>query len=607
MKSVTYSKIKYILSGVVVVGLFCLSTFTFANTDAISYLQSNNQSAWSTIALIASGESVDVSYLRNYSGSSALDYTAPILALTAAGKDPRSYPNENFVEILTSYHTNNQIGDESLLNDDIFSVLALISAGVSPSDQNILDAKNFIINNQNSDGGWGFSVNGSSDTNTTAAAIMALRALNLSADNSVLVDAKSYLQSAQNDDGGFPYDPQSAWGTDSDASSDAWVISAIYALGEKPHDWTQNNATPVSHLLSLQTDEGYFKYQSGSDEDGFSVTTTAYALIALSGNSLPIATINAPIDEVEVSESHNVITYRIEGSDSTICDGSTKTETVLSLIEDTAINCGYTYTINDTAYGPYLSQIGSDVAAGTDGWLYYVDNEAGTVGADDYALEGSEDVVWYYGSFDWLFSRITLSDDVIDSGSTAKVQFEAKVNGEWEGVSDAVVHVGDKVYTTDEDGFVLLSLDDGIYFIYAEQEGYIRTAKEKLIVGDLSLSGNSVDLAVQIESDDVIETIAFSVDVSEIDFGTLAPGDIGSATVTVANQGDVPIVLESDIEGDDIFQEYLLLEGSKWENFSNTMTTEESSTLNVKLPVPNSYTETGIKSGILIFWATDNS
>ena len=212
IKSKKYNPGAFAVLGFFIISLFLMGSGIGANADTVSYLQSHSDNAWASMALVAAGEPVDVSYLQDFSGSGAIDYAAPILALTAAGEDPRTYPNTNLVEALLSFHSGSQIGDSGLVNDDIFSLLALVSAGVSESDPAAIDAKNFILSNQNSDGGWGYSTGSGSDTNTTAAAIMALRAVGVSVGNSVLTDAKSYLQSAQNDDGGFPYDPVSPWG-----------------------------------------------------------------------------------------------------------------------------------------------------------------------------------------------------------------------------------------------------------------------------------------------------------------------------------------------------------------------------------------------------------
>jgi len=47
------------------------------------------------MALAVAGKSVDISFLRSFSSDTVIDYAKPMLALTAAGEDPRTYPDED--------------------------------------------------------------------------------------------------------------------------------------------------------------------------------------------------------------------------------------------------------------------------------------------------------------------------------------------------------------------------------------------------------------------------------------------------------------------------------------------------------------------------------
>lgn len=258
---------------------------------AVNYLIPHSSDPWVTMALIASGKTNSgLDYLKTASGSSATDYEKIILAITAASQNPKTFGNVDFVAQLKSLYTNNQIGSTDYLNDDFWGVLALVSAGEDLSSQIIKDSKNFILANQNSDGGFPFGVGWGSDIDDTAAAIMALLEAGVKTNDLAVTKAVGYLKANQNNDGGFPYDPVSPWGTGSNASSDAWVISVINKLGEDPDSssWSKNGISPVSHLLSLQADSGYFEYQKGTGEDSLSSVTTSYAVIALSQKFYPI-------------------------------------------------------------------------------------------------------------------------------------------------------------------------------------------------------------------------------------------------------------------------------------------------------------------------------
>ena len=279
--------------------LVFLPGFAYADTGlAAAYMRDHTQNPWVTMALSALGEAPDVSYLRSAHGSTAVELEAPILALAAAGESPYTYPEEDLVAALKSFYASGQIGDPALLNDDIFGILALVSAGVSEEDPVVAGAKEFVLTRQNTDGGWPYAAGGTSDTNTTAAAIMALVASGDAQGSEPIQNALAYLRVAQNTDGGFPYDPQSSWGTASDASSDAWVLMALTAASVDQSSFAASS-TIKEHLLSLQIatttpPTGYFEYQQGSGEDSFTPVTTAYAVLALLGKTLPVAKVAPP-------------------------------------------------------------------------------------------------------------------------------------------------------------------------------------------------------------------------------------------------------------------------------------------------------------------------
>ncbi|MDD5710736.1 MAG: prenyltransferase/squalene oxidase repeat-containing protein [Candidatus Colwellbacteria bacterium] len=298
---------------IICLGIFPLQTAKAGVAEATAYLLAQSDNPWVTMALSAVGEETSGEYLRSTDGSTAIEFAAPILAITAIGEDPRTFSNTNLIEELKSYYTDGQMGDSSTLNDDIFGLLAFLSAGEPSDDTAVAGTKDFILQNQNEDGGWGFSIDGGSDTNMTTAAIMALTESGVSDSDTVIQNAVAYLKSAQNADGGFPYDPHGMWGTDSDASSDAWIISAVTSMGGDIDDWAiEGVGGPTEHLLSLQAEGGYFQYQMGTGEDGFSPITTSYAVIALVGKSYPVNSISyspsEPADEdddVEEEENHS--------------------------------------------------------------------------------------------------------------------------------------------------------------------------------------------------------------------------------------------------------------------------------------------------------------
>ena len=143
-----------------------------------------------------------------------------------------------------------------------------------------------LKNMQNSDGGWGWAVGQTSDSNSTALSIQALVAAGEPVTATEVVSGLIYLKSAQNTNGGFTYDPFSPWGTASDTNSTAYAINAIYAVGQDPitGTWVISSTNPMEFLLSMQLPNGAFEWQSGY---GANLLATAQAIPALLGQHLP--------------------------------------------------------------------------------------------------------------------------------------------------------------------------------------------------------------------------------------------------------------------------------------------------------------------------------
>jgi len=347
---------------------------------AIGYLKSQSQTAWSTMALAGAGETdIDLNHLKSVpSGQESVAvYAKYILALVSVGENPTTFGDKDYIEELRSYYQNGQFGDEQYLNDDMWAILALGSVGKEylPEVQN---ARQFILNNQNSDGGWGFGLKGSaSSVDMTAAAIMALIECGMKPVDSAIGNAKSYLKEVQNSDGGF-----SGWAGESSASSDAWAISAIYKLGEDPAGWIKEGKNPIGHLESLQDPEKGFFYDTreGEGEDSFVTARTSYAVIALSGKTYPIFS------------SYNLHFLQIEGQNNTICVGEVNGGTSLDLVIEGAKLYGFTYSLQ------YYENCDSFLVADINGeqdWKYKVNNILAEVGADNYYLERGNEVLWY--------------------------------------------------------------------------------------------------------------------------------------------------------------------------------------------------------------------
>lgn len=290
--------------------------------DALNYLRqaqaangsigSYVASSWVVMAIVAAGQSPSdwkvvansvVSYLEdnaaaNLDFNKATDLERSILAIVAAGESPYAFGNYDYVAGLTALYDGSQMGDDELLNDDSWGILALKSAGAGSTM--IPKMALYLKNHQNADGGWGWGMGVDSDVDNTAATISALLAAGEETDSSVITAAVSFLKSKQQNNGGF-----TSQGT-TNAATDAWAIRAICDLGQSPLDarWQQNGNDPLSHLLSLQDTDGSFKWTVTQKTN--SVWMTAYALTALLQATWPADTVLPIISGISPASGSSV-------------------------------------------------------------------------------------------------------------------------------------------------------------------------------------------------------------------------------------------------------------------------------------------------------------
>lgn len=245
-------------------------------------------SQWSAIALTIHG--IDTAAVKNSSTSlkdfllsdipsngAATDWENRILALVAIGENPGNSNGVNYVQQLESFINNGQIGDTCALNDDIFGLLAFVASGDLVTTQKKQDALQFLITNQDADGGFSWSAPGCSwyatSADMTGAAIQAMQAAkeqgitHAELDNAI-TKAKNYVLTHQNSDGGF-----GSFGSDADTTS--WALMGLNVVGLQD---SQQANTAKNWLRSMQQSDGGFLSWGGSDS-----TTTAQSLIALAG------------------------------------------------------------------------------------------------------------------------------------------------------------------------------------------------------------------------------------------------------------------------------------------------------------------------------------
>lgn len=220
----------------------------------------------------------------------ATDYARQILAFYAAKKNPRNYGGVNLVKELSRYYKKGQFGSTSLVNDDIFTIIAYRAARVNPRLKQYRDAIRFVKKNQKADGGFSFSANpaSQSDIDTTAAAIQALVLAKRSGTKNLVSNihkAYDFLVAHQNSDGGFSYNSQF---NQTNSQSTAWATQAIVsAKGVKAPNTlaAANGMTPLYLLSTMQNSNGGFGNGLNSNSNAWA---TAQVIPALAKKPWPI-------------------------------------------------------------------------------------------------------------------------------------------------------------------------------------------------------------------------------------------------------------------------------------------------------------------------------
>jgi len=625
--------------------ILAYSNYPLSSSDteiasALDYLRNNQTiqgdiggfatSAWVTMAIATAGEDPHdwkagsnsiVDYLAANAGdaTSVTDYARMTLAIVAADEAPTSFGGRDFVNLLKGQYNNGQIGDTSLLNDDFWGVMALISAGESQSSELVANSVAFIKANQNDDGGWSWGVGQGSDVDDTACAVMALIAAGESSSSNAITNGLNYIKSQQADNGGFL-----SWGA-TNPSTDSWAIDAIVAAGQNPTSsyWTKNNNTPIDDLFGFRdTTNGSFPDWQGNP----SSWTTAYAIPALLGKPYPVKVLQ-PQEAVSVyvrveGQSSTIWSGNVTVSESTITDDEGNPHylsdpTALGALDEASQIGNFTYTVH------YYEGLGlciwsiSGEGDWTNGswWQYRVDDYPAEVGANSFVLNVTStpapphyEILFYSSTtFSETPLKIALNKTKVDVGEEFAVIVNAysDTTHNWLPCANATVHA-DEDYVTSPDGTVDISISrDGSFKVFAEKSGYIRSDKVLVKVG----TGEGTQAQVSLSAN-VVPAISIKISPLSIDFGNLVPGHTSDAhTLSIENKGGVPIKVTAQVtdQAQDLFVTGLKLGNSSWESFDSIVNANDRREVQAKLVVPLNYAGVGQKAGTLIFWAEEAS
>ncbi len=199
-------------------------------------------------AVLAYDPTIEVAYATN-------EIARHILAVEALGYDATDQNGVNYVARLLNTKAHGQFGDTAYVNDDLYAGLALLAAGVASDDADVLRAVTAAKDSLNSDGGLSYAVAlDESDNDTTAIFVQLLS--NIGDNSKAYRQAVQYLLDQQNYDGGWGYDNHGL----SNSSSTAVVLQALHAAGYTPNKVRSNHRTGYNFLASIQNSNGAFDY-----------------------------------------------------------------------------------------------------------------------------------------------------------------------------------------------------------------------------------------------------------------------------------------------------------------------------------------------------------
>jgi energy-coupling factor transport system substrate-specific component len=192
------------------------------------------------------------------------DLARTILALHAAGANPRNFGGRDLVAALAKRRRSNG-SYEGWPGSTAYAVLAMRAGGGGGIQSSI----SWLAKVQNRDGGWGDTADSPSTADGTGAVLQALP----NAD--VAKAGLRYLRKHQRSNGGFAL----GGGGGVNSQSTAWAAQGMIAAGGGAGE-------ALGYLTARQEEDGHFRYSASSDQTP--VWVTGQALAAATGKAYPV-------------------------------------------------------------------------------------------------------------------------------------------------------------------------------------------------------------------------------------------------------------------------------------------------------------------------------
>jgi len=187
-------------------------------------------------------------------------YAKRAMVLMSYGIDPYTDTQTNYIQKILDGFDGTQFGIEGIVNDDIFALMPLLHAGYTSADPMIVSSTKYILSQQHADGSF-------ESKDLTGAALQILPALtNVTGVTEAIAKAKNFVLNGQQTDGGF-----------GDIYATPWIMQGLSALGEDISILKKNNLSPIDYVKANQETDGGI----GETTNSLRLWTSAWAVPAL--------------------------------------------------------------------------------------------------------------------------------------------------------------------------------------------------------------------------------------------------------------------------------------------------------------------------------------
>ncbi len=237
--------------------------------DALQAIAAGNGDTEAALGYLE-GQSKELTIYASADGGSA---GKALMALSAAGEDPRSFAGQDLTLTLTEAIS--ATGEYNTTSPYAQSLAMLGLLSIPDGDGVAETAVSWLQNRQAEDGSWDDGFGTAANVDATALAVMALVAAGEPVDGPTLSSAGAFLRQAQQPAG---WEYGSGFGPN--ANSTALALQALSALGDDASAYQDL-------LLAWQSESGAFQadFGNGPADDFF---TTVQAIPALTGRPYPL-------------------------------------------------------------------------------------------------------------------------------------------------------------------------------------------------------------------------------------------------------------------------------------------------------------------------------